>query len=108
MKTVFECANRQEAAVVAARLEGEGITAFIRSDDCGGGSPDLAFVGGVEVRVRDEDEPAARSVLSTVSATPVPPDVGAPLPAQVVTNWNLGRSMRTRPLGKRMHGWPRQ
>jgi hypothetical protein len=68
MKTVFECPSRHEAAIVAARIEGEGITAFIRSDDCGGDSPDLAFVGGVEVRVRDEDEPAARSILSTVSA----------------------------------------
>jgi hypothetical protein len=64
MKTVFVCASREEAGIVAARLEGAGIRAFVRSDDAGGNIPNLAFVGGVEVRVGDDDEPTARSVLS--------------------------------------------
>jgi hypothetical protein len=65
MKTVFECASRVEAGTVAARLDERGIGAFVRSDDAGGNIPNLAFIRGVEVRVRDEDEPVARIILST-------------------------------------------
>ena len=48
---------------IAAYLKEHGIRAIVRSDDCGGLDPALAFTHGVEVRVAEEDLPRAKRLL---------------------------------------------
>ncbi len=48
---------------IAAYLAEHGIRAFVRSDDCGGLDPALAFSRGVEVRVASEDLVRANRLL---------------------------------------------
>ena len=48
---------------IAAYLEEHGIRAVVRSDDCGGLDPALAFTRGVEVRVAEEDLARAKRLL---------------------------------------------
>jgi hypothetical protein len=55
--------TRQEADVALSALSAAGIEAMARSDDSGGLRPHMAFVNGVEIVVRAEDESAARDVL---------------------------------------------
>jgi hypothetical protein len=60
-----------EADLARSALEAAGIDAMMSSDDAGGQRPHMAFSRGVVVLVREEDEQAARDVLTT-SSGPVP------------------------------------
>jgi len=48
---------------IAAYLEEHGIRALVRSDDCGGLDPALAFTRGVEIHVAEEDLARANRLL---------------------------------------------
>jgi type III secretory pathway lipoprotein EscJ len=52
-----------EANLVRARLESEGITAIVQSDDVGSMTPTLITVRGVQVLVREEDQARAMESL---------------------------------------------
>ena len=56
--------NHFDADIAHTELEAAGIDSMIRSDDCGGVSPNL-WLGGVGLLVRDEDADRANEVLST-------------------------------------------
>ena len=49
---------------IAMYLEEHGITAIVRSDDCGGLDPALAFSRGVEIHVAERDLPRAERLLA--------------------------------------------
>ncbi len=53
-----------DAEIVSTFLESNGIKTFIKSDDFGGMGPNLAFVRGVKLLVRKEDEENARQLIS--------------------------------------------
>lgn len=60
--------TRPQAELARARLEAEGIRAAVLSDDAGGLYPNLS-PGGVRVAVAEEDEEAARAILTSTSET---------------------------------------
>jgi hypothetical protein len=62
--------TRQEADLALSALRAAGIDAMARSDDSGGLRPHMAFVNGVEVLVRSDDEAAAREVLDLPARSP--------------------------------------
>jgi hypothetical protein len=45
-------------------LERQGIDVLISGDDASGVRPALAFAGGIELLVDEEDEPKARKLLT--------------------------------------------
>ena len=49
--TVGVFGSRHEAHVARARLESEGLTAFLQADDAGGYEPQLGLTNGVRVMV---------------------------------------------------------
>ncbi|HIG01493.1 MAG TPA: hypothetical protein EYQ66_09350 [Myxococcales bacterium] len=57
-----------EAAV--SLLASEQIDAWIRSDDAGGGLPNLDFARGVRLMVAPADEARARAILNSGSEEP--------------------------------------
>ena len=54
---------RHEAEMAKELLGGEGIEVLISSDDHGGIRPSLAFAGGVDLLVEEEDIPKAKGLL---------------------------------------------
>jgi hypothetical protein len=52
-----------EANVVKARLESDGISSVVQSDDLGSMTPTLVTVRGVQVFVREVDRAAAMEAL---------------------------------------------
>jgi len=63
MKTVKTYLSETPAMMAKMLLEGSGIKAEIRKDDCGGMRPYLQAATGVQLRVRDEDREKALEVL---------------------------------------------
>lgn len=59
-----------EANLVKARLESEGITAIVQSDDVGSMTPTLITVRGVQVLVREEDRARAMESLERMLPDP--------------------------------------
>ena len=60
---VHSFGSQPEADMAVSALEAAGIDAVIKEDSAGGMRPSLAWAGGYEVLVREEDMPAARDVL---------------------------------------------
>ena len=59
--------SRVEADLAMSHLEAEGIDAMVQADTAGGMREHLAWSGGgFKVLVREEDEAAARELLSAV------------------------------------------
>jgi len=61
--------SQPEADLAVSALEAADIDAVIKEDSAGGMRPSLAWAGGYEVLVREEDLAAARDVLD-LPATP--------------------------------------
>ena len=60
--------HRTFAEPIAALLRDHGVRAQIKSDDCGGMDPALAFTRGVEILVATEQLHTARFVLDSLEA----------------------------------------
>ncbi len=56
--------NEEDAKVPFSFLKSCGIDVMIKKDDLGGIGPHLAFVRGIKLVVRKEDEEEARQLLS--------------------------------------------
>jgi hypothetical protein len=54
-----------EAQLAHSALEGAGIEATIRRDNCGGLEPPLTMVRGVDLLVREDQAEEARAILET-------------------------------------------
>ena len=74
MRTVAIVPVRSLGEPLVSFLRDSGVHAEIRSDDCGGVDPALAFTRGVEVRVADEDFERAEALLKTLEAAEGEPD----------------------------------
>src|SRR5262249_23206459 len=64
--------NQFDADLARATLEAAGIESMLRSDNCGGRGPHLAFIRGIEILVLAEDADDADAILNldaTGSAT---------------------------------------
>ncbi len=61
--TIHVASGRIEAETVAAFLSAHDIDASVVADDAGGAGPNLAFVQGVPVQVRDSSADQARELL---------------------------------------------
>jgi hypothetical protein len=55
---------RHEAEMAKELLENEGIEVLISSDDHGGIRPSLAYAGGVDLLIKEEDVPQATDLLN--------------------------------------------
>lgn len=58
-----------EANLVKARLESEGISSVVQSDDVGSMTPTLITVRGVQVLVREDDRARAMEALERMLPT---------------------------------------
>lgn len=56
--------SEADAELASSLLKSSGIRAFMRRDDFGGMGPHLAFVRGIKLLVKNEDEENARQLLS--------------------------------------------
>ncbi len=61
---VYVTVSQPEAAVIKSLLESRGIYSRVRSDDCGGVRPALAFAGGIEIIVSIEDREQAEIIIN--------------------------------------------
>lgn len=59
-----EFASRAEAEIAAAVLSEEGIETWVAASDAGGSVPSMQAVGGVRVRVSDDDYERAAALLN--------------------------------------------
>ena len=67
---VQTCGNRLEADLAVTALEAEGIPAMVQADTAGGMREHLAWSGlGFKIFVREEDEAAARDLLTPPAGT---------------------------------------
>jgi hypothetical protein len=57
---------RHEAELAKEILENEGIQVLISSDDQGGMRPSMAFAGGVDLFIKEEDILKATELLNSV------------------------------------------
>ncbi|HEX6930354.1 MAG TPA: DUF2007 domain-containing protein [Gammaproteobacteria bacterium] len=64
MKTVYVAKHSIDAHVVRGLLESHGISAIVLGDYLQGGIGELPAFGIVDVRVDDEDEAEARSIIA--------------------------------------------
>jgi len=63
--------SQPEADLAKSALESAGIDAMVQADTAGGMREHLAWSGsGFKILVREEDEPAARDVLTPSGSTP--------------------------------------
>ena len=74
MRTVAIVPVRSLGEPIVSFLRDNGVQADIRSDDCGGVDPALAFTRGVEVRVLEEDFEKAEELLKALEASEGEPD----------------------------------
>jgi hypothetical protein len=63
LKAVRDYWNRPQAEHDVQRLLASGIEAFLASDDAGGLRPEVGFMAGFRVIVREEDLAEAEAVL---------------------------------------------
>ncbi len=68
MKTIKSYLSEAPAMMDKMLLEGSGIKAEIKKDDCGGMRPYLQATTGVHLMVRDEDGDKALDVLKVASS----------------------------------------
>ena len=64
-KTLLILSTRPEAEMFKALLEGNGISAIVRSDDNGGMRPELTFGHGAEIQVQEKDFERAEKIISS-------------------------------------------
>ncbi|MEI6092185.1 MAG: DUF2007 domain-containing protein [bacterium] len=65
MKELQSFSTRAEAELVCSLLRDEGIACIIKSDDCGGMRPNLAFAtGGSQIYVDEKDYSKATQLLN--------------------------------------------
>lgn len=86
MKTIAAFSKIEDAYLVRSRLEGSGVTAFVRDEFTVAANPLYAnAIGGVKVEVADEDYDRAREVLAldarAAAPGPSPPEGSARPPA---------------------------
>lgn len=62
--------HRALAEPIVALLADNGIDSFVKSDDCGGVDPALAFANGTRIMVDPSDLPQARELLAAYEAAP--------------------------------------
>jgi hypothetical protein len=66
--TLKTYSTRYEAELGKSVLVANGVDALIASDDAGGVRPELAFLRGVKLLVREEDAPKAQEIFQALES----------------------------------------
>ncbi len=69
MIIIYKAGDLSEAHIVAGMLHAQGIEAFVGGHYLQGGIGDLPLINMFDVRVADEDVPAAREVIREYEGT---------------------------------------